>query len=100
MEVDERSYQEKLIGALTHPLPSARARICWLLGENKVATAVPALMRIAGSDPDIYVQKAALEALGNLQDPRAVALLVRVQNGPNRFLAAAAQKSLEAYVTR
>lgn len=99
-EVDVRSYQEKLIGALSHPLVSTRARICWLLGENKVKEAVPALMQVAESDPDIYVQKAALEALGTLHDGRAVPLLAQVGNGSNRFLAAAAQKSLESYITR
>ena len=98
--MDARSYQEKLVGALTHPLASTRARICWLLGENKVKAAVPALMQLAESDPDMYVQKAALEALGSLKDQRALPLLLRIQRGANRFLAATAQKSLESYVTR
>ena len=98
-EADDRSYEDKLIGALNPPLASTRVRICWLLGENKVKAAVPALMQVAESDPDIYVQKAALETFGILQDSRAVPLLVRVRDGRNRLLAAAARKSLEACST-
>jgi HEAT repeat protein len=100
VEMDARSYREKLVGALTHPLASTRARICWLLGENEVRAAVPAIMQLAESDLDMYVQKAALEALGSLKDQRAVPLLQRIQRGANRFLVATAQKSLECYVTR
>ncbi|HTV54912.1 MAG TPA: HEAT repeat domain-containing protein [Terriglobia bacterium] len=100
LETDFRSYQQKLMAALSHPLASTRARICWLLGKNKVSAAVPELIRVAESDPDLFVQKAALEALGRLQDRRALPLLLRVQNGENRFLADAARKSVNSYVTR
>lgn len=99
-EIDARSYQEKLIGALSHPLVSTRTRICWLLGENKVEEAVPALMQVAETDPDIFVQKAALEAFGTIRDQRAIPLLKRIESGSSRFLAAAAQKSLASYDTR
>jgi len=95
LDMDKRSYQEKLVGALDHPLPAARVRICWLIGENRVGAAVPALMQMAGNDPDLYVQRAALEALGVLRDRRAVPLLVKISDGKNRFLAAIARKSLK-----
>jgi HEAT repeat protein len=91
---DSRSYKEKLVAALAHPLPEARARICWLIGENGVREAVPCLMQVAEYDPDLFVQKAAVEALGALQDPRSDSLLRAISSSSNQFLAAAAKRSL------
>ena len=62
--------------------------------------AVPALIEIAETDPDLFVKKAALQALGALHDDRALPLLMRIRDGADRFLAVAARKSLELYVTR
>ena len=95
---DSRTYAEKLVAALAHPLPEARVRICWLLGENRIRTAVPDLIKVAAHDPDLFVRKAALAGLGALHDPRAVPLLETIGRGRNRFLASAAQKSLRAIV--
>lgn len=91
---DPRTYDEKIVAALQHPLPQARARICWLIGENKIRAAVPNLLEIAERDPDIYVQKAAVEALGSIGDSRSKALLRKLSESNNRFLAAAASQSL------
>ncbi len=98
--LDPRSYEEKLIAALEHPLPSARARICWLLGENGIRAAVPGLMNMAEHDPDLFVRKAAVEALGALKDLRSDDLLRSISKRANRFLAVAAKKSLERGMTR
>jgi hypothetical protein len=38
---NSRSYEEKLVAALTYPLPEAKARVCWLIGENSIWTEVP-----------------------------------------------------------
>ncbi len=71
-------------------------RICWLIGENHIRQAVPDLMKLATDDPDLFVRKAALEGLGALCDPRSTALLRSIGRSQNRFLAAAAWKSLHA----
>jgi HEAT repeat protein len=94
---DSRSYEEKLIAALAHPLPEARVRICWLIGQNRIRAVVPCLMHMAEQDPDLFVQKAAVEALGTLQDPRSDSLLHAISSSANQFLAAAANKSLNAH---
>ena len=96
LTLDHRTYEEKLIGALAHPLPAARARICWLIGENHIRQAVPNLMRLATNDPDLFVRKAALEGLGRLRDSRSASLLRTISRSENRFLARAAKKSLNA----
>ena len=92
---DARTYEQKLIAALEHPLPEARVRICWLIGENNIQVAVPDLMKVAESDPDLFVRRAALEALAVFRDPRAVPLLEGISRSDNRFLAAAARRSLD-----
>ena len=99
LTLDDRTYEEKLIGALAHPLPAARARICWLIGENHIGQAVPDLMTLATSDPDLFVRKAALESLGVLRDQKSTSLLRTISRSENRFLAAAAKRSLDA-ITR
>jgi hypothetical protein len=91
---DPRSYEEKLVAALEHPLPGARARICWLIGENRIRDAVPHVMYLAEHDPDLFVRKAAIEALGALRDLRSDDLLRAISRSSNRFLAGAAKKSL------
>jgi HEAT repeat protein len=94
--LDTRAYSDKIISALDHPLPHARARVCWLAGEKGVREAVPRLIEVAENDPDLYVRKAALEALGILHDERAAALLQSVSRSNNRFLAGVARVGLEA----
>jgi hypothetical protein len=95
LAADSRSYEEKLIGALEHPLPQARVRICWLIGDNRIVAAVPRLMHLAEHDPDLFVRRAAVEALGALQDPRSSSLLHTFSEGPDRLIAAAAKRSLK-----
>ena len=95
LSTDSRSYEDKLMAALEHPLPEARARICWLLGENNIRSAVPKLMHAAAHDPDLFVKKSAIEALVVLRDPRSYSLLQQISEGGNHFLQAAAKKILE-----
>lgn len=77
-----------------HPLPEARVRICWLIGENRICRAVPNLMKLATEDPDLFVRKSALESLGVLGDPQSAPVLREISRGDNRFLASVASRSL------
>lgn len=91
---DPRPYEQKLAAALKHPLAEARARICWLLGENHIVSAVPQLIATAEHDEDLFVQQAAVEALVALRDNRALPLMRRLSQGDNHFLQSAARKAL------
>lgn len=64
---DSRTYSEKLVAALEHPLPEVRERICWLIGENQIENAIPRLMDIAVRDGDLFVRRMALRALAVLR---------------------------------
>jgi HEAT repeat protein len=100
LSIDARSYEEKLIAALRHPLPEARVRICWLIGENQVTRAVPLLIELVESDQDLFVRRAAISALGTLRDARALPVLTAVSQAPNRFLGLPAAKSIERIEVR
>jgi MFS family permease len=60
---DARTYSEKLVAALEHPLPEVRERMCWLIGENQIGSAIPRLMEVAAKDSDLFVRRAAFQAL-------------------------------------
>ena len=64
---DPRSFEEKLIAALEHPLPETRSRICWLLGQKRATWAIPHLVPML-HDSDLFVRVAALRALGDIGD--------------------------------
>lgn len=91
---DSRSYEEKLIAGLDHPLPEARSRMCWLLGDKKIVRAVPRLVEVAQHDEDLFVRRGAIEALGKLYDMRALPPLKQISEGENHFLRTAAKASI------
>ena len=64
---DLRTYSEKLVAALEHPMPEIRERICWLIGEIKIGSAIPDLVKVADHDSDLFVRRAACTTLTALQ---------------------------------
>jgi HEAT repeat protein len=94
LTTDPRSYEKKLTAALKHPLPAARVRVCWLLGENHILAAVPPLISVAEHDEDLFVRRAAIEALAKLGDARAVPLMRALSKGDKQLLKSTAEKVL------
>ena len=86
LTLDSRSFERKLVSALDHPLPETRARICWLVGKNHVEDAVEKLMELAQSDPDMFIQRAAVEALGHLSSPAVKEFLRSLVGQENPWL--------------
>jgi HEAT repeat protein len=81
--LDRRSYEEKLIAALSHQEPTVPLRAAWLLGRLQVREAVPALVALARRAPDPYIQAAAVEALGQIGDPSVRPMLADLaEHGP------------------
>jgi len=94
-----KSFDQKLLAALSHPRPETRARLCSLVGRRKMREAVPTLLRLL-TEPDLYVRLAALEALGDIGDTGAVPtieLLARENSIPIRQ---AARRALDRIRTR
>lgn len=91
---DQRSYVEKIMGALEHPLPEARVRACWLLGTNHVDSASERLMEVARQDEDLFVRRAAVEALGHLRAPKVVPFLESLANSEDHWVSRSAKEGL------
>jgi HEAT repeat protein len=72
---DARPLVEKLCSALKHPEGETAARAAWILGERRESEAVPELIRAVETAADSFVIESALEALGEIADPRATGCL-------------------------
>jgi soluble P-type ATPase len=73
-----KNYVEKLIAALDHPeaeTPERAARILGNLGEEG---AVESLIKLVSKTEDVYVARAAVEALAQIGTPQACDFLVKV----------------------
>lgn len=92
--VNQRSYEEKLISALDHPLPEARVRACWLIGLNNIQSAAGKLIALAENDEDLFVRRAAVQALGKIHAESAVPLLKSLVGQDDHWMEIEARKSL------
>jgi hypothetical protein len=45
LAADERSYEEKLLHSLKHPIKEVRLRACWLIGAKEMEKASSQLMK-------------------------------------------------------
>ncbi|HXJ96710.1 MAG TPA: HEAT repeat domain-containing protein [Terriglobia bacterium] len=73
------SYEEKLLWALYHPEPTVPVRAATILGELGSRAAVEPLIELAASGSDLYIQEAAVTALGRICDARALPVLNRLR---------------------
>ena len=62
---------EKLILALEHPEKETPIRAAWLLGQLKDMQAVPPLIDLVEKTEDVYIARAAVQALGEIGTPEA-----------------------------
>lgn len=90
---DLRTFDQKLVAALDHPLPETRVRICWLAGRRKMRDAVPGLLRLLG-DPDLYVRVSVLDALGEIGEKATIPAVESVARERSVLIQRAALKAL------
>ena len=91
---EAKSYVEKLMASLRHPEPATPIRAAWVLGELRAREAVPVLMDLARSSPDLFLRKAAVEALGRIGDPNSVDLLRALARSESALVCRAASRAL------
>lgn len=63
---ESKSFLEKLMIALDHPDPSTVMRAVWLLGQIGDRRALEPLKRLLDRTQDVYVTRAALKSLDEL----------------------------------
>jgi HEAT repeat protein len=96
------TYEQKLIRALHHREPTVPIRAATILGELGSRAAVEALIEVAVSSADPYIQEAAVVALGRIRDSRALPCLDRLRREgmiPIRTAAHRAMKALRGRAT-
>jgi HEAT repeat protein len=93
-DLPDRSYEEKLISSLRHPVPTVPIRVATILGELRSRAAVEPLINVALSRTDPYIQEAAVIALGRIGDPRARPCLIRLAEEGAVRVRLAAHKAL------
>jgi len=93
---ESKDYFEKLILALDHPEQETPIRAAWILGQRRETRAVSALIELIRRTADVYIATAAVEALGEIGTPEALAFLGTQGDHPVRMVRAAARRIVEA----
>ncbi len=75
---DEKSFTEKLIQALNHPLYSTAYRVCRILGEKREKAAVRPLIELLNRTSDHFLMDEIVEALGKIGDVSTVPYLIEM----------------------
>jgi len=92
---DSKDYADKLIAALWHPEQGTPIRAAWILGKRREMRAVGALIELVRRTGDVYVATAAVEALGEIGAPEALAFLNALGDHPAQMVRAAARTIVE-----
>lgn len=69
------SYEEKLIGALKHPIKEIRRLIIFIIGLKKVRKAIPEFSRIINEEEDPTVLMEIVRALRHINNKEAKEIL-------------------------
>ena len=91
---DQRDYVEKLILALRHPEPETPVRAAWLLGQLGDRRAVGLLVELVRTTPDVFLARAAVEALGRMDSDEARVFLATLVDHPAWMIAEEARKAV------
>jgi HEAT repeats len=91
------SYEQKLIRALRHPEPTVPVRAATILGELGSRAGVEPLMEVASTSADLYIQEAAVIALGRIGDARAGPLLASLSRQGALRVRMAADQALKDF---
>jgi HEAT repeat protein len=77
---ESKDYVEKLILALRHPEKETPIRMAWVLGQIKDPRAIQPLIDLARSTEDVYIARAAVYALGEMDTPECLQFLASLRD--------------------
>jgi hypothetical protein len=89
-----KDYVEKLILALHHPEKETPIRAAWLLGQLKDTRAVQPLIELVKKTDDVYIARAAVKALGEIDTPEARYFLATLADHPAKMVKDEVQRIL------
>ncbi len=76
-EYDQKSFNEKLIQALGHPIWETAGIAVWILGERKTVEAVVPLMRLFDVTENPFLQREILGALDKIGTEDALNFIMK-----------------------
>jgi hypothetical protein len=76
------SYEDKLVGALRHPVPETKLLAVQLLGEIHSSRAVPEFARILAEELDPYLLRGVLTALALVNSEESSRLIQQAASHP------------------
>lgn len=94
-QYDRLSYEDKLIGALHHPVREHRMIAAETLGRLRSRRALPALAQLLKEEADPYLVMEVVRALARIDTPDARLLLAGATSHPSRLV----RKLAEALAT-
>jgi hypothetical protein len=83
---DSKDFIEKLIVSLRHPEKETPIRAAWLLGKLKDGRAVDPLIALVRANRDVYISRAAISALGEMDSPAAREFLGSLTNHSEKVI--------------
>jgi len=95
--LDQRSYFEKLVGALRHPVATTRMRAAYILGEIGDKRGIKPLVKVIGQSwqtESLFFLREIVIALGKIDGDEVVPALVHLLDHPSFLIREAALKSL------
>ena len=88
-----KKYVDKLLIALDHPEPDTAERAARILGDLGEERAVGKLGELANTTPDVFLARAAVEALTKIRTPRAREFLASIARSHKARMVREAAKS-------
>ena len=95
--LDQRSYFEKLVGALHHPVATTRTRAAYILGEIGDKRGIKPLVDVIGQawqTESLFFLREIVIALGKIDGDEVAPVLVHLLDHPSFLIREAALKSL------
>jgi HEAT repeat protein len=89
-----KDYVEKLIISLSHPEKETPIRAAWILGQLKDTRAVAPLIELVKKTEDVYIARAAVRALGEINNQEVRQFLVTLANHQAKMVRDEAQRIL------
>ncbi len=102
-DVYSHEYEHRLVALIPNSDPAKRAQICLVLGQREKRSAVPHLLSLLSTDPDVLVRVAALRALSEIGDTSVVPEITRIaanESPPVRSIAKQLLGALKAHGNR
>jgi HEAT repeat protein len=91
---DSKDFVDKLIVALNHPEPTTPVRAAYILGRLRDERAVARLIALVQQTGDVFIARAAVEALGRIGTPAAHMFLRTLSTHPAQIVQEAARAAL------